>query len=581
MPPKTANPLRLNQQDAARLPRRYLILMALLYIIPGLAWRGVWRQEAASFGVMLTMANGALSDWLGPNVAGLPLSNTGPLPYWLGAVFIKFLSGVFSSFHAAQIGVACLNFISMVLLWRSVYYLGKRDELQPQRLAFGGEPMAKDYARMLADSAVLLMIATYGVAAHSHDVSEGATLLMASLLWLNGAVSSLTRPLSGRWLCAIGLAALGLTLPLTLFVFFVAVTLGVLFFTHWRESSMQIAPVVLLIGLGLTAAWYFALSNDNEFFSLWLSEQHFAPLSSRDLSFFGRNIFIFTWPIWPLALWCIWRWKARWQSPMMVLGLALLLAPLLHLFIAGQRYDESMLFFIPGLLVLAPFGLATLNRGRANIIDWFSLITFSSAALLIWLFWIASWTGVPEGLAKNVFKLAPTFQMVFKWWPFLIACFVTLAWLAVLRWRVYFQPSALWKSVALSSSGLVMVWVLLATLAMPWLDFTRSYEQTGKSLAKQLPVQTTCVHGDDLAISARGAMQYYADVPFVPVREAFTDVRCPYILTTAEALAGHESVNAENETSETYHLKDRTWHKVWSGERISERDNPLILLRQN
>lgn len=577
MQANTPPPLRLNEQDAARLPSRFILLMALLYIVPGLTWRGLWRQEAGSFGVMLTMADGALSDWLMPNVAGMLVTDVGPLPYWIGALFIKIFSDIFSPFHSAQIAIACQDFFSMTLLWVAVYRLGKRDDVQPQRLAFGGEPIAKNYARMLADSAVLLMIATYGIAAHTHDISEGATILMAVLLWLNGAVASLARPLVGRWTWASGLAALGLTLPLSLFVFFVVATLGVLFFVHWRDASLQTAPVVLLFGLGFPIAWYLSASQDTEFFQLWLKHQHFAPLSSNDMAFFGRNIFIFTWPVWPLALWCMWQWRMRWQSPMMVLGVLLLLVPALHLLIAGQRFEESMLFFTPGLLVLAPFGLATLNRGRANIIDWFSLFTFSALALTIWLFWIAAWSGSPSQLAENVYKLAPDFKMFFKWWPFLIAVLVTLSWFAILRWRLYFQPRAIWKSVALSSSGLVMVWVLLATLAMPWLDETRSYEDTGRSLAAQLPVQTTCVHGNDLSLHARGAMRYYANVPFVSVREAFKDVRCPYILTTTNALAA-KNIDLKETIIE---IDGRKWSKVWSGERPVERKNLLILLRQD
>ncbi len=571
-----SNPLRLNQQDTARLPHRYLLMLALAYIIPGLIWRGLWRQEAESFGIMLTMAQGAMSDWLFPNVIGAYVPDNGPLPYWIGALFIKLFRPILQPLNAAHLAIACQDALSMYFLWQSIYRLGKRDEVQPQPLAFGGQPLAKDYGRMLADSAVLLFIATYGIAAHTHDASSGATQLMVSMMWLFGASLTLERPQLGRWLWALGLAGLGLSVPFALFVAFILITLSVLFFTHWRDHSLHTAPIVLLIGITLPTVWLVNIQQDTDFFQGWLAAQHFAPITQQNASFFARNILLFAWPLWPFALVCLWRWRAHWATPMMLLGILLFLAPTAHILLTGQRFVTSLLMFVPGLLVLAPFGLATLNRGRANIIDWFSLATFTVLAAAIWMAWEASWLGYPKSIYHNINKLAPGFDPIFKWLPFIFACLVSCAWALLLSWRIRFEPRALWKSVALSSGGLVMVWVLLATLAMPWLNYTRSYEQVGKSLAQNLPTQTTCVHSYQLGNEARGAMYYYAKVPFLPEQSAFSQVQCPYVLTTSQAL---NLTPDQLKNNPTVDLKERRWRAVWSGERISERNAALVLLR--
>ena len=576
MPFKTANPLRLNQQDVARLPARYLILISALYIIAGLAWRGVWRQEAASFGTMLTMAQGSLSDWLFPNVAGLYTPELGPLPYWIGALSIKLLSGFADPFNAAQTAIAIQDAASIYLLWLTVYRLGKRDEMQPQRLAFGGEPSARAYSRMLADSAVLLFIATYGIATNAHDTSEGATLLLVFMLWLCGTVSSLDRPATARWLWGFGMAGMGLTLPFSLFVFFVFATLGILFFTHWRHNSGHVAPVVIALGLGLPAAWLLQFRHNPTFALEWLNHQRFSPLSLNDAKFFARNIFVFTWPIAPLSIWCLWRWRTHWHKPMMFLGLVTLLTPLLHMLITGQRFDLSMLMLVPALLILAPFGLATLNRGRANIIDWFSVITFSLLAVGIWLMWLASWTGFPAQWAHNIYKLAPNFTPIFKWWPFIIAIIVSAAWGILLFWRARYESRAIWKSIVFSSGGLVLVWTLLATLGMPWLDYTRNYASVGKSLSQVIPSKVSCVRAVDLSESARGAIYYYARVPFVANDATFDNVTCPYIITHERNLKASDRVMID----QTITFDQRDWQVVWTGERIAERENLLVLLRQ-
>ena len=123
-----------------------------------------------------------------------------------------------------------------------------------------------------------------------------------------------------------------------------------------------------------------------------------------------------------------------------------------------------------------------------------------------------------------------------------------------------------------------MVWVLLATLAMPWLDYTRSYERVGKSLAQKLPTKTTCVHAYQLSNEARGAMYYYAKVPFLPEQSAFSQVQCPYILTTNEALNLPVNQVVEDTSIE---FKERRWRAAWTGERVSERNSTLVLLRQD
>ena len=127
----------------------------------------------------------------------------------------------------------------------------------------------------------------------------------------------------------------------------------------------------------------------------------------------------------------------------------------------------------------------------------------------------------------------------------------------------------------LSCGGLVRVWVLLAIVALPYVNHTRSYEKVGKSLASKLPTQTTCVRAYKLPNEARAAMYYYANVPFIPNQSAFTHVQCPYILTTNQALNLPKIPDANIKIT----FMERTWRVAWSGERVSERKKSLILLR--
>jgi hypothetical protein len=78
----------------------------------------------------------------------------------------------------------------------ATYRLARRDEAQPVTLAFGGEASPRDYGRMLADIAVLLLVATFGVIARLHETSAESALLALSCVVLFGLAYSLDNPWS-------------------------------------------------------------------------------------------------------------------------------------------------------------------------------------------------------------------------------------------------------------------------------------------------------------------------------------------------------------------------------------------------
>ena len=71
-------PVRLPAAATLALPRLALFALGLLYILPGLIGREPWKNDdAASFGIMWTMAHGTWQDWLWPNIC---LLYTSPSP---------------------------------------------------------------------------------------------------------------------------------------------------------------------------------------------------------------------------------------------------------------------------------------------------------------------------------------------------------------------------------------------------------------------------------------------------------------------------------------------------------------------
>ena len=56
-------PVRLSAAAAMSLPRWGILLLSLVYILPGLIGRDPWKNaDAIGFGVMWTMAEGTVND---------------------------------------------------------------------------------------------------------------------------------------------------------------------------------------------------------------------------------------------------------------------------------------------------------------------------------------------------------------------------------------------------------------------------------------------------------------------------------------------------------------------------------------
>src|SRR5471032_573889 len=177
-------PVRLPAAATLALPRWALFALGLLYILPGLIGREPWKNDdAASFGIMWTMAHGGLNDWLWPNIAGMSMTEEGPLAFWLGAIFLKIFSWLDGEVFGARMSTIGIFAIGTLSVWYTAFNLGRRSDAQPLRLAFGGQPEPNDFGRTLADAAVLIYLGCLGLLQHSHETtSEALNVALTALL---------------------------------------------------------------------------------------------------------------------------------------------------------------------------------------------------------------------------------------------------------------------------------------------------------------------------------------------------------------------------------------------------------------
>lgn len=567
-------PVRLPAAATRALPRWGLLALALLYVLPGLIGRDPWKNEdATSFGVMLSMAQGTWEDWLAPHVMGLPLPAESPLAYWLGAISIRLFGGFLGEPLAARMMVVISFLVGSLSLWYATYLLGRRNEAQPQKLAFGGQPTPRAFGRTLADGAFLIYLASLGLLLYSHE-NTSKTLQIALVCFSLFAAVRLfdTRRLRSALLLGLTLGLLvlarGWLLPSAIWIGLVILALLI----QRREALLLCfltLPAAVLLCVGWVALTRHYLPESSAQFDTWMS-WHWYQLrlpTRHSLDYLLTNGLWFTWPAWPLAGWAVFAWRRQLRSLHIALPLAFLV-PISIMTLLNVHVEGGILLpVLPPLAMLAAFGLPTMKRGALNAIDWFAVTILTLCAAFIWLAWIAIQTGWPEKLAGNVARQAPGYVFDIHPWPFVMALLCTIAWIALINWRLWRKPQVLWRAVVLPSGGVILCWFLLMTLWLPAINYSKSYAGVAADLAKHLPADAQCVW-TDVGAAQRASFAYFAGVQFADE----DSTSCKLLL-----LQDNNDTMANPFPAHRYPGK---WQLLWEGRRPSDRSERYRLYQQ-
>lgn len=563
-------PAIVSQLAARRLPRWILLLLGLIYVLPGLLGRQPWSgPDLASFGVMLDMAQGS-GNWLQPQVLGERAAVQAWLPYWLGAASIQLLPFLPADL-AARLPYGLLLALALHWTWKATYHLARRPNAQPVAFAFGGEASPQDYARALADAALLALIASLGLAQLAHESTpDAAQLAFASLLLY--ACARLASPnaqwrglsAAAWWLGAVGLALSGAP--------WIGLVLG-MGWLLWSLAMVRSGPRVrgdvwLLVfcasGTLLAAllAWQLELPRRFEQLSDWAAWTDLAHWRR-----FGRLLLWFSWPAGLLALLTVWRWRRRLGNTHLLLPLWFAAVGMASCWLLDAS-DRALLLALPALACLAAFALPTLSRSVTALVDWFALLFFSGCALLIWFYWLALQTGLPAKPAANVLRLLPGFKPELDWTLLLAALLGTLTWIGALAWRLGRYRPALWKGLVLSAGGSTLCWLLLMTLWLPALNYGMGQEPISRRIAALTP-GSSCVLVHGLSASQITGLQYHGGLELERARRQRRS-SCQLLVVEPKAL---------NTLAQTVDLSQ--WRALRKVPRLREnRDGLLVYLRR-
>ena len=558
-------------QNAVRpLPRIALWLFCLAYLVPGLVGREPWKgEELQVFGQMLALAQGQ-SSWLHPTVWGQTLPLDAPLAYWMGAWAIGLAPSWLSAGSAARIPFALLLALTMFSTWKAAYYLGLGARAQPVAFAFGGEAKPKDYARTIADSATLALIACLGLALLSHE----ATPMLMQFSFFGcaflGASALPYHPFKSSMALVVALAGLSFSGAPTLSVLLATGVACIIFFDKENENTSLLrmyAYALLACALGIAAiAHYFDLFH-------WRISS-----TARDWNNWRGLVDLlvwFMWPAWPLVLWTLWQWRRQWLSqnwsrhlvlPLWFIALALCVA------FMTRTEDQTLMLVLPPMATLAAFALPTFRRSFSAFIDWFTLIFFTGCAFIIWVIWIAMQTGWPPQPAANVARLAPGFVPSFSVLAFVFALMATAIWAWLVKWRVGRHRQAIWKSLVLPSGGAALCWLLLMSLWLPLLDFARSYvpwvQQIQQTMKAQGGSSSDCMMTYGLNVGQMTAFHYHGGFEIKPLDDAESpqNASCRWLMVDNDS---------RPELAQVAHIKE--WRRIETIKRPANKNEDVTL----
>lgn len=477
-----------------------LILLFLLWIIPGLVGREPWKaDEPYSFNLVYHMMQSG--DWVVPSLTGEPFLEKPPLFFLTAAGFGRLFSPPLELYDATRLAAAFYMFLALLF-----FALAAR------------ELYGKEYTAI----AVILLLGCVHLQVTAHKLITDVSLFAGfSIAFYGLSLCSRHRTAGGFWIgtgTGIGFLSKGLFAPGIMGI--VAIALPLLF-RQWRRKDYSVSLAVALVAaLPWVVIWPVALyQRSPNLFLEWFWHQNFGRfigfnpgsvgfnVASPDAhSYFILNLLWLAWPVVLPALWSVWHFRRSWREhPLFQVPLV---AFLVMLVILSASSTNRALYAVPMLLpitLIAVPGIHLFPQKAKIIANRASVLLFGSLGLLLWFGWFAMMTGSPAVLAQKLHEFQPDYIPSINGVLLVAAMLYSLAWLfAVIR--ITRSPDYAAVNWTL---GLVLAWGLTMTLWLPALNAGSSYRAAFLSLKKSMPAVYSCLASQGLGESERAMLEYF------------------------------------------------------------------------
>jgi 4-amino-4-deoxy-L-arabinose transferase-like glycosyltransferase len=422
----------------------------------------------------------------------------------------------------------------------------------------------------------MIFLACVGLALRAHETTPALAQLLGISTVIYGMVRGLDKPLQGGAWAGLGLAVIALSASLWLFVLIFIGLIVSLIICEVKPHPKWLASTWLIALLGISVwpfLWWMSDLSTGQMQAAWQAwwgnDAMQLVISGKSSGFLARNLPLYAWPVWPLALWSIWFWRKGANNPLggirnpnMALPLGIVIAVLAYQTHLVALSEQSLLLIIPPLVIWACFSLPIIKRSVISFIDWFALLTFTLLGAFIWVMWFAMTTNMPAGLARNVAKKVPGFVPEFSWLALIAAIVVTALWVSVVKWRTSRAPKVIWRAVVISAAGTTLTWVLLMTLWLPTINYAKTYRDVAQRLVQVVPSQSICINSMHLGDGQLASFIYFTKLKFKD------DVHCDLWIS-----------NQPGEARKTALRLNKSLELIWEDRRVSDRSERLRLYK--
>ena len=125
-------PLNVTQEAAHKMPRFLLLALLTIFVLSGLFGRDLWSSaESRLLAEVVSIDFTDPASWLFPFASGEIITEQGPLPGWIGAIFTTLFGGLVGELRAMRLSSILWFAISTSCIWYGTWFLARRHEAQP------------------------------------------------------------------------------------------------------------------------------------------------------------------------------------------------------------------------------------------------------------------------------------------------------------------------------------------------------------------------------------------------------------------------------------------------------------------
>jgi 4-amino-4-deoxy-L-arabinose transferase-like glycosyltransferase len=494
-----------------------LFLLCSAWILLGLVGRDPWKTEdAITFAAAWEMLQ--RNDWLIPYLAQERTLQQAPLMAWLSATGVALFSPWLNAPDAGRLAVGLL--LAMLL-------------------AFTGAAGRELNGRAMRWMPVLILVGSVGLFDRSHQLSPELGLAVAVAIAIYGIALALRKPVAGGGVLGLGIGlsflAAGWIGPVwTLLPALLLPASG----AAWRTRAHAVTlAIAILVAVPLVAAWPWALhARSPAIFAEWWSVSSPAGLApwlftngSPNPSWLAKNLVWIAWPAVPLIIWMLWirgrGFNGGLNDPGVIIPGLYSIVMLVMLALMPDPRPMQMLPVLAPLALVASLEIDSWKREHSAALDWFGILTFGLTAILLWAFWIDAYVnGMSPRVAILLRDTETGYGTSFRLREVLAAVFLTALWIVLVR------PARRSNRRAILNwaTGMTLIWGLIATIWLPYLDARRTYRAVAESIGIYRP-DNACITRRNVGEAQRAAFYYFAGVVTVP-ETAPEAADCPAML---------------------------------------------------